>query len=183
MSNNELTEQRVQELIDAWGADSARWPEQEREAALCLVASSPHLQARLDEAAALDRMLGRAGQTTRESSHLEQLSARIMENLPPQQTLKGGDNAGSGMMAWLQSLMGGSMRGLAAFASVLVLVFATLLVVDYNDFTDNRVTVTSSEFDRWAWEQATGEVVNGSDSVDNMVVMLAPEIALQDNDL
>ena len=48
---------RVLEIIAAYGADTARWPAAEREAAQALVAQDAALQAELDAAAALDTQL------------------------------------------------------------------------------------------------------------------------------
>ncbi len=45
---------RVQEIIAAYGADVARWPKQEREAAQALMAHDAGLRAEFDAAAALD---------------------------------------------------------------------------------------------------------------------------------
>lgn len=51
---------RFAALLDAYGADPARWPEEERAAALALLATSSDARARQREAAALDAMLGTA---------------------------------------------------------------------------------------------------------------------------
>lgn len=48
---------RVLEIIAAYGADAARWPADEREAAQALVAKDAALQAELDAAAAIDAEL------------------------------------------------------------------------------------------------------------------------------
>ena len=45
---------RAQEIIAAYGADVARWPSAEREAAQRLIAGDPTLRSELDVAAALD---------------------------------------------------------------------------------------------------------------------------------
>jgi len=48
---------RLDELLDAYGADPARWPADERAAAEALLASSPELRARVTAAAQLDALL------------------------------------------------------------------------------------------------------------------------------
>jgi anti-sigma factor RsiW len=48
---------RLDELLDAYGADPRRWPEGERAAAEALLASSPALRAHVDETARLDALL------------------------------------------------------------------------------------------------------------------------------
>lgn len=49
---------RAQEIIAAYGADVARWPADEREAAQAMIAGDPSLRAALAAAAALDADLG-----------------------------------------------------------------------------------------------------------------------------
>jgi len=49
--------ERLNELIDAYGAEPARWPAAERAAAQALLARTPAARARLAEAAALDSRL------------------------------------------------------------------------------------------------------------------------------
>ncbi|MFO1126291.1 MAG: hypothetical protein U1E25_14160 [Methylocystis sp.] len=52
-----MTPDRLQELLDAFGADPTRWPREECDAALELIARSPAAQAQVTRAAALDTAL------------------------------------------------------------------------------------------------------------------------------
>jgi hypothetical protein len=52
-----ITAARVAEIIDAFGADAARWPVAERDAALTLIAQSPALQLARSAAVDIDSML------------------------------------------------------------------------------------------------------------------------------
>jgi hypothetical protein len=54
-----MTLDRLRLLIDAYGADPARWPEPERAGAATLLAASDEARALVAEAAALDRLLAR----------------------------------------------------------------------------------------------------------------------------
>jgi hypothetical protein len=47
-------------LLDAYGADPARWPDAERDAAMAMINADPTLAARRDEAAVLDGLLMQA---------------------------------------------------------------------------------------------------------------------------
>ena len=49
---------RVLEIVAAYGADARRWPADEREAALAMLAADAGLRAAVDEAAALDAEIG-----------------------------------------------------------------------------------------------------------------------------
>ncbi len=51
---------RLELLLEAYGADARRWPADEREEALALLARSPAARALQREAAALDRLLDQA---------------------------------------------------------------------------------------------------------------------------
>jgi hypothetical protein len=53
----EITQERLEQLLDAYGAAPERWPSAERAAAEHLIARSPAARACWDEAAALDRAL------------------------------------------------------------------------------------------------------------------------------
>lgn len=52
-----MNSERLTALIEAYGSDPRRWPEQERQAAQGLLAASPAAQEKLREAAALDALL------------------------------------------------------------------------------------------------------------------------------
>jgi len=52
-----MTFERLQAILDAYGADPARWPESERPAAEGLLAAMPEAHAQHDAAARLDAML------------------------------------------------------------------------------------------------------------------------------
>lgn len=55
-----MTETRLRELFDCYGAEARRWPEAERPAALALLALRPDLAAERKRAAALDALLAQA---------------------------------------------------------------------------------------------------------------------------
>ncbi len=52
---------RLAAILEAYGADDRRWPQDERAAALALLADSPEARALRDQAAALDTLLDVAG--------------------------------------------------------------------------------------------------------------------------
>jgi len=52
-----ITMARLEQLLDAYGADPERWPPAEREAALSLIERSAEARARCDAAASLDALL------------------------------------------------------------------------------------------------------------------------------
>lgn len=54
---SDMDMQRLEVLLDAYGADPARWPAAERAAALALLAADPAARAGLEQARQLDRAL------------------------------------------------------------------------------------------------------------------------------
>jgi hypothetical protein len=73
-----MTNDRFKELLDAYGADPARWPQSEREAALAFAKSSDEARRLLDEAAALDRLIDLADT----AAVTPALQARILAAFP-----------------------------------------------------------------------------------------------------
>jgi hypothetical protein len=73
-----MTLARFTALLDAYGAEPARWPERERAAALTLLARSPEAYAQRDEAAVLDTLLDRAPAPAPPAA----LAARILAAAP-----------------------------------------------------------------------------------------------------
>ncbi|PKQ07552.1 MAG: hypothetical protein CVT72_02765 [Alphaproteobacteria bacterium HGW-Alphaproteobacteria-11] len=57
---NEITIERLKEIVDAWGASPSRWPEAERRAAEALLAASSEARGLVAEAQSLDALLDAA---------------------------------------------------------------------------------------------------------------------------
>lgn len=66
------------DLIQTYGADTARWPAEDRDAALATVAADPVLQSMLQEARALDLLLGEWASRTPVRSDADAVAARIL---------------------------------------------------------------------------------------------------------
>jgi hypothetical protein len=78
MARDDLTIERFTALLEAYGADPARWPDAERAGAHVLLERSAEARARRDAAAALDGLLDRAA-TTQPS---RALAERILAQAP-----------------------------------------------------------------------------------------------------
>lgn len=70
------------ELIESYGADTARWPADERDAALAAIAADPALQAALGRAAALDEMLAEWAARPVLAADADAVAARILRPRP-----------------------------------------------------------------------------------------------------
>ena len=78
--------ERFRTLVDAYGADPARWPARERGPAEALAAGNAEARALMDQAAALDRVLARAVPAAA-SPDLRDLIRRATQSVPQQRTL------------------------------------------------------------------------------------------------
>jgi hypothetical protein len=70
-----MTLERLQELLNAFGAQSDSWPDSERAAALKLVMAQPEARRRFEEAVAFDGLL----RTAPDAPVSERLLARVLE--------------------------------------------------------------------------------------------------------
>jgi hypothetical protein len=84
MAPDDMTLDRFAVLLDAYGADPARWPDAERAAARALLDRSSEARARRDAAAALDALLDRAATVEPSSALAERILAQAPQR-PPQQ--------------------------------------------------------------------------------------------------
>ena len=76
MAPDDMTLDRFAVLLDAYGADPARWPDAERAAARALLDRSSEARARRDAAAALDALLDRAATVEPSSALAERVLAQ-----------------------------------------------------------------------------------------------------------
>lgn len=72
-----MTQERLAQLIAAYGADPARWPADERAAATTLLAATPSLTAQADSERSLDRLLDLATGPADTGSLADQVLARL----------------------------------------------------------------------------------------------------------
>jgi hypothetical protein len=73
-----MTLDRFSAIVDAYGGSPARWPQQEREAAVAFMKSSAEAQRLAQEAEGLDGLLD----TTQTAPATRELQARILSTLP-----------------------------------------------------------------------------------------------------
>ena len=108
---------RLQRLIDAYGADPARWPAAERDAAKRLLAETPAMSARLEDAARLDRALDDFNPAVPKAAQ-----ARLRQgwaNLPPQETAAVAI-AGAGLPMLARMLPRAVMLAAASVAGIVI---------------------------------------------------------------
>lgn len=72
-----MTQRRFHDLLDAYGADPARWPVEERASALALVAISAEAHAVQEEAAQLDQLLDLSPRVVSSTVLAERVLARL----------------------------------------------------------------------------------------------------------
>ena len=80
-----VTWERVERLLESYGASPEAWPAEEREAALALLVDSDHLQRVQQETLTLDKALGAGDKHGSEGNSPDPiLVKRILDNLPEQ---------------------------------------------------------------------------------------------------
>ena len=150
---------RLLQLIEAYGADPARWPESERGAALTLLARDPEAQRVQREAAELDAMLD--GEVALEpSAALRRAVAEIPLRAAPASVpvaIPG--------LPWLLA----SFRR-AAFAAAAVLALGVLAGVSTSAMDDEPLAGTAVSADQGDRLAAQGDE-DGDDSLDTLVAL------------
>jgi hypothetical protein len=142
-----VTAQRLSELLDAYGADPARWPEAERTAAQALLVRTPELSARID-AERLDAALACLHEqipTTVAARVAARIEHEVASRTQPEPT-------GPSWGALLWSATGSSWPRAAAFAGVIVLGIVTGLSSDPSAFGQ-----TDGAFDGISGTSVVGE--------------------------
>lgn len=105
-----MTPTRLADILDAYGADPARWPAAERKAALALLATEPDLARHQAEAATLDAALARWARSPVATPGPQPALTRALEALPP---------APDKRPRWLAPVLGGAVAATIGTALVL----------------------------------------------------------------
>lgn len=144
-----VSEDRVRELLDSYGADAADWPSTEREAALARLAHSDELQRRQRQARQLDALL-QADRLTDSVSPMAAgtLARRILEQLPQQDTST--DTVRRRVML-LQRLRAPALA-MAMAATVLLFVLVLKAPAPFEP-----APLVPGAFEQWAWNDITGQ--------------------------
>ena len=169
-----VSRERVEELLDCYGASSNAWPEQERQAALSRINSDPALQQYRDEVAQLDRLIEADREITKrkvDTQPLDALAQKILSALPEQATGQAKTKpAAQRHRPWFGAIA----------ASILVAAIAvTVLMNTQHTATTPIKQAASSEFDQYAnWEVFGDEM-----PADDTDPVIFPLIALVEPDL
>lgn len=143
-----MTPHRVKVIIDAYGADTRRWPADERDAASGLIARDHDLSVYLQQASQLDGLLA-AAPTPHVPAGLAQV---IMANAESPRTAPGGGSFGARLRVFLgrfwpdQSLWQPAM-GLAASLAIGVWVgtLDIIPVTDLSTFTETASVLPTGD--------------------------------------
>lgn len=182
-----INTQRVHALLDCYGADATRWPEDERAAAIAMIHNKPDLQEKLLDAQVLDMALGIPHDTTVSSPSVEQsIVDNIINHLPEQFPASEKDSHLNKKdlktkNPWFQF-------GLAA--TITLVAVSSVLFGNHHseqqqqiDTVNNRAAIiqspanskivakgTQSELDQWLWQEISGE--NTPDDSDDGLTMM-----------
>lgn len=162
--------ERAVEIMEAYGANKDRWPEDERAAAIALVTGSDELQKKLADQQALDDFLGPVSSGSAELSHREnQLLSRIIDNLPEQKNHAEAITVQQRFGQWSSFGAG----ALAASLFIAVVTFFTLhdSPVSISGSKDNIVQY--QELDEWLWNDVTIDVAQLDEEQDDPVSFMS----------
>lgn len=114
-----MKEKEFAQLVEAFGADPARWPADRREAGVALLRTSPAAQGLAAEAEALDRLLAAAEVPPGTALSAEEVAARICAEPQPRPQRSDPARAAPGRgweirIAW-PNLVGLAMAGIMGF--------------------------------------------------------------------
>ena len=88
-THRSATLERLEQVLDAYGGDPIRWPDNERDVLLALVRQSPKASARLQEAEVLDQILSHGDRWTEpvSCSMANRLADGVMEAIATRETM------------------------------------------------------------------------------------------------
>lgn len=133
-----MSSKRIEELLSAYGADSRRWPENERARALALMERLPELRTLVEEARGLDVQLDRKQEPV-SSAGLARVSARIENSLSYPRPIREGAGLMTSIGTWFAEAI---WPRAAAFAGVAMIGIIIGLSSDPSAFS-----TTTSAFD------------------------------------
>ena len=143
-----LSQERVEQILAAYGVRPERWPKQEREAVLAAMEASAEVRARMEQHRALDHLLDEVA-TLEPSAELQR---RIIAAAPTRKR-----SWASSIDSWAESLWPARRSWLlgGALAAAAALGVATGLLVPETDLDQGETDVAAVAFDDYA---ALGEV-------------------------
>jgi hypothetical protein len=143
MTHNRMNHERVAELIEAYGSNTQRWPEQERAAAIACLESSVALQQLLHEAEQLDMAL-QAGHV--EDDVDEAFLVRVVDQLPAQPATGKDVSKPHRHYQWP-----------AAMAAAISAVAIMLVVMNGPVPESQGEQLALQDIDYWFWQEVTGQ--------------------------
>ena len=173
-----ISPERVEELLDCYGANPESWPDDERATALALIQHSSDLQDLQREAEKLDLfLLNGADRLTANTPVDSKLVARIVDNLPEQNQAgqynsTSVSSASSGARVNLNAWLGSSWIGIAAAsAAVFVISVSIMNLQQSSSVSREQPEIVQAELDEWMWQQVTGEVENEEEPISFMTLL------------
>lgn len=182
-----ITAQRVYELLDCYGANANRWPEDERAAALVMIQNKPDLNSKFQDAHVLDVAMGLEKEPNiREQTVDQVVVGRIVNHLPEQlpadvtfihlskkfNTIKNYwfhfGAAAAVVAVSISSFLFIQQRDVQQQTSI----SATATHLEKNQNAYLVITGAQSELDRWIWQEIYGEESNDPDEPETMMSLI-----------
>lgn len=171
-----VSQSRLKQILECYGSSPSSWPEDERQAALNMLAASTELKSLHDQATALDRQLARL--RTMDSARIDNsarqsLQQKIMKQLTIQDEGSAAYTTGQRQSIYHRlGLWGGSI---AAGLLIAVLSFNALQQSIPLNHTVAEIG-GDDVFAQWAWEDITEESLNNDPENDPGTLMALVEL-------
>lgn len=170
--SNEISETRVEQILEAYGADPRNWPEAERNAAINCIEKSVSLQAQKALAAELDDVLRAHAAQQVQTVDTSVLQKNILASISDQATTIATEaSIFSRFFTWL---LQPAVMATTALAGV------TLLAVLVLNSGHQTALPANEAFEQWAWLDITdNNLQQETESLDSMMDLV--ELEIDDN--
>jgi len=156
-----INQERVERLLECYGANPKSWPDDERATALALIQHSDHLKQLQSKAAQLDQLLVEDPITTDVADSA--LLDRIVSVLPAQDQVKRRNWWSKHSNLGKSSVANSGWIGMIA-ASVAVFAITFSIVELHSSRTPRQQNVlTQQQLDNWMWSQIGGDTDSDDD--------------------
>lgn len=172
-----VSQNRLQQLLESYGSEPSCWPEEEREAAINLLAGSPELKNLQAEASVLDGVLARldARDSARiNSSTVQNLQQQILDRLPEK------NNGETTNTTHHKAQRARLWASIAASIVIAAVSFSLLqpVAVEHPATGEQSSDNSADAFAQWAWEDITEEPLSIDTDNDPSTLMALVELEL-----
>lgn len=168
-----ISPERVEELLDCYGANRDSWPDDERATALALIQNSSELQRMQQEAEQLDQFLISGDDKVDANAPVDsKLVSRIVNNLPEQNKAQQVGSAINHAHSKRLLFDYHNWIGMAAASIAVFVISVSIMNLQPSSVPREQPRLVQTELDEWMWEQVTGELDSEDEEPITMMALL-----------